>query len=133
MTLDTTYLRGSVVGVFSILRHATCLESIVFHFIATSHRSRRSSDLHHVITSTFPYLTFHLYHFDSNLVQDKISYFVRHALNQLLNYACIYLRDLLPSGICRIIYFDSDLIAGDNMARLWRIDLGRHVLGALEY
>ncbi|RXH76803.1 hypothetical protein DVH24_019691 [Malus domestica] len=111
MTLDTTYLRGSVVGVFSILCHATCLESIVFHFIATSHRSRRSSDLHH----------------------DKISYFVCHALDQPLNYACIYLGDLLPLGICRIIYFDSDLIVGDNMARLWRIDLGRRVLGALEY
>ncbi|KAB2624325.1 galacturonosyltransferase-like 3 [Pyrus ussuriensis x Pyrus communis] len=133
MTLDATYLRGSVAGVFSVLRHATCPENIVFHFIAASHRSRRSSDLHHVITSTFPYLTFHLYQFDSNLVRGKISYSVRRALDQPLNYARIYLADLLPSGVRRIIYFDSDLIVVDDVARLWRIDLGRRVLGAPEY
>ncbi|XP_068331718.1 probable galacturonosyltransferase-like 3, partial [Pyrus communis] len=133
MTLDTTYLRGSVVGVFSVLCHATYLENIVFHFIATFHRSRRSSNLHHVITSTFPYLTFHLYHFDSNLVRGKISFFVRCTLDQPLNYSRIYLGDLFPLGVRRIIYFDSDLIVVDNVARLWRIDLRRRVLGAPEY
>ncbi|KAB2624337.1 galacturonosyltransferase-like 3 [Pyrus ussuriensis x Pyrus communis] len=134
MTLDATYLRGSVAGVFSVLQHATCPENIVFHFIAASHRNRRSSDLlRHAITSTFPYLTFHVYHFDSSLVRGKISYSVRRALDQPLNYARIYLADLLPSGVRRIIYFDSDLIVVDDVAKLWRIDLGRRVLGAPEY
>ncbi|TQD78006.1 hypothetical protein C1H46_036458 [Malus baccata] len=134
MTLDATYLRGSVAGVFSVLQHATCPENIVFHFIAASHRNRRSSDLlRHAMTSTFPYLTFHVYHFDSNLVRGKISYSVRRALDQPLNYARIYLADLLPSGVRRIIYFDSDLIVVDDVAKLWRIDLGRRVLGAPEY
>ncbi|XP_008243171.1 PREDICTED: probable galacturonosyltransferase-like 3 [Prunus mume] len=134
MTLDTTYLRGSIAGVFSVLQHATCPENIVFHFIAASHHNRRSSDLlRHIITSTFPYLTFHLYHFDSNLVKGKISYSVRRALDQPLNYARIYLADLLPSGVRRIIYFDSDLIVVDDVAKLWSINLGRRVLGAPEY
>ncbi|BFG16990.1 hypothetical protein CerSpe_032650 [Prunus speciosa] len=134
MTLDTTYLRGSIAGVFSVLQHAICPENIVFHFIAASHHNRRPSDLlRHVITSTFPYLTFHLYHFDSNLVKGKISYSVRRALDQPLNYARIYLADILPSGVRRIIYFDSDLIVVDDVAKLWNINLGRRVLGAPEY
>ncbi|KAL6187909.1 hypothetical protein ACLB2K_039304 [Fragaria x ananassa] len=130
MTLDSTYLRGSVAGVFSVLQHATCPENIVFHFIATRHRR---DDLRRVITATFPYLNFRLYHFDCNLVRGKISYSVRRALDQPLNYARIYLADLLPSGVRRIIYFDSDLIVVDDVAKLWRIDLGRRVLGAPEY
>ncbi|CAK9181632.1 unnamed protein product [Ilex paraguariensis] len=129
MTLDTTYLRGSVAGVFSVLQHATCPENTVFHFLA-AHRRR---DLHHTILTTFPYLNFHLYHFDTNLVKGKISSSIRRALDQPLNYARIYLADLLPSTVNRIIYFDSDLIVVDDIAKLWTINLNNHVLGAPEY
>ncbi|XP_062111195.1 probable galacturonosyltransferase-like 3 [Humulus lupulus] len=129
MTLDVTYLRGSVAGVFSVLQHASCPENIVFHFIAT----HRRAELRRVIAATFPYLSFHLYHFDTNLVRGKISYSIRRALDQPLNYARIYVADLLPAGVRRIIYFDSDLIVVDDVAKLWSINLGRHVVGAPEY
>ncbi|XP_050224846.1 probable galacturonosyltransferase-like 3 [Mercurialis annua] len=130
MTLDSsTYLRGSVAAVFSVLQHASCPENIVFHFIAT----HRRAELRRTITVTFPYLTFHLYHFDSNLVKGKISSSIRRALDQPLNYARFYLADLLPASVRRIIYFDSDLIVVDDVAKLWNIDLGAHVLGAPEH
>ncbi|XVF68908.1 hypothetical protein PTKIN_Ptkin11bG0039000 [Pterospermum kingtungense] len=130
MTLDTAYLRGSVAGVFSVIHHATCPENIVFHFITTH---RRGAELTRAITSTFPYLNFHLYHFDTNLVKGKISSSIRRALDQPLNYARMYLADLLPAGVRRIIYFDSDLIVVDDVMKLWSINLGSHVLGAPEY
>ncbi|CAN1181463.1 Probable galacturonosyltransferase-like 3 [Linum perenne] len=129
MTLDSTYLRGSVAGVFSVLQHASCPENIVFHFIST----HRRSELYRTISETFPYLRFNLYHFDSNLVKGKISSSVRRALDQPLNYARIYLADLLPSTVRRIIYFDSDLVVVDDVAKLWGINLGAQVLGAPEY
>ncbi|KAK0573238.1 hypothetical protein LWI29_004729 [Acer saccharum] len=130
MTLDSTYLRGSVAGVFSVLQHATCPENIVFHFIGTQ---RLRADLRRTITATFPYLNFEIYHFNTNLVKGKISYSIRQALDQPLNYARIYLADLLPPGVRRIIYFDSDLIVVDDVAKLWRINLRGHVVGAPEY
>ncbi|KAG9156479.1 hypothetical protein Leryth_019992 [Lithospermum erythrorhizon] len=34
MTIDSEYLRGSMAVVNSVLRHATCPESVFFHFIA---------------------------------------------------------------------------------------------------
>ncbi|KAF8399161.1 hypothetical protein HHK36_015026 [Tetracentron sinense] len=129
MTLDTTYLRGSVAGVLSILQHASCPENLVFHFLA----SHRRAELRRTLLTTFPYLNFHLYHFDTNLVRGKISLSIRRALDQPLNYARIYLPVLLPSGVPRIIYFDSDLIVVDDVAKLWDINLGNHVLGAPEY
>ncbi|XP_022981863.1 probable galacturonosyltransferase-like 3 [Cucurbita maxima] len=129
MTLDGTYLRGSVAGVFSVLQHSSCPENIVFHFIVT----HRQLELRRIITNTFPYLNFHLYHFDSNLVRGKITYSIRRALDQPLNYARMYLADLLPASVGRIIYFDSDLVVVDDVAKLWKINLGNHVLGAPEY
>lgn len=131
MTLDATYLRGSVAGVFSVLQHASCPENVVFHFVATTHRRRQ--ELRRVIASTFPYLSFRIYHFDANLVRGKISYSIRRALDQPLNYARMYLADLVPATVRRIVYFDSDLIVVDDVAKLWGIDLRDHVLGAPEY
>ncbi|XP_048137390.1 probable galacturonosyltransferase-like 3 isoform X2 [Rhodamnia argentea] len=69
MTLDTTYLRGSVAGVFSVLQHASCPENLVFHFVAAS---RLRPVLRRTIASTFPYLTFRLYHFNADLVRGKL-------------------------------------------------------------
>ncbi|KAK1275362.1 putative galacturonosyltransferase-like 3 [Acorus gramineus] len=130
MTLDTTYLRGSVAGVLSVLQHATCPENLVFHFLASS---PRRSDLRRTVLSSFPNLSFLIHRFDASLVRGMISASVRRALDQPLNYARIYLADLLPRSVRRIIYFDSDLIVVDDVAKLWRIDLGPHVLGAPEY
>ncbi|CAK9188363.1 unnamed protein product [Ilex paraguariensis] len=129
MTLDITYLRGSIAGVFSVLQHATCPENTFFHFLATHHRRH----LHRTILTTFPYLNFHLHHFDTNLVKGKISTSIRRALDEPLNYARIYLADLVPTTVNRIIYFDSDLIVVDDIAKLWTINLNNHVLGAPEY
>ncbi|KAK4786230.1 hypothetical protein SAY86_002919 [Trapa natans] len=130
MTLDASYLRGSIAGVFSVLQHASCPENIVFHFLAAAHRRH---DLRRVVSSTFPYLRFHIHRFDSQIVRGKISHSIRRALDQPLNYARIYLADLVPADVRRIIYFDSDLIVVDDVAKLWSINLGPHVLGAPEY
>ncbi|XP_015967206.1 probable galacturonosyltransferase-like 3 [Arachis duranensis] len=262
MTLDATYLRGSVAGVFSVLQHASCPENIVFHFIATrmigsssqgsgsSSRSRshgtwakttnrirtgkphqwygcgmrpvlrwsgidanpeRSflvvqtamyrckpqgrygadfsygqmrrmksccsiifsivtsiifniiSNIMSIIASSIPIMcistnigsitsiynssSFSSNNFNNGFIVSlsmtttpfnvafcsTIVHGDRRALDQPLNYARIYLADLLPATVRRIIYFDSDLIVVDDVAKLWNIDLGTHVLGAPEY
>ena len=69
----------------------------------------------------------------ANLVRSKISSSIRRALDQPLNYARIYLADLLSASVRRVIYFDSDLVVVDDVAKLWGIELGRHVVGAPEY
>ncbi|KAL3831008.1 hypothetical protein ACJIZ3_019810 [Penstemon smallii] len=131
MTLDySPYLRGSIAAVLSVLQHSTCPENTVFHFLATPHHHPH---LHKTIQSTFPYLHFHLYPFDPTTVNHLISSSIRHALDQPLNYARIYLADLLPTAITRIIYLDSDLIVVDDISNLWKINLNSHVLGAPEY
>jgi len=129
MTLDANYLRGTMAAVFSILQHTACPESVAFHFLA----ARRDRDPLAAIRATFPYLDPTVYRFDPSRVRGRISRSVRHALDQPLNYARIYLADTLPADVRRVIYLDSDVVVVDDVRKLWSVDLGGHVVAAPEY
>lgn len=129
MTLDANYLRGTMAAVLSILQHSTCPENFEFHFLFT----RLEPEVLSSINSTFPYLRFRVYRFDSNRVRSKISKSIRQALDQPLNYARIYLADLIPTDVRRVVYLDSDLVVVDDIADLWQVDLEGKVLAAPEY
>ncbi|KAJ6311317.1 hypothetical protein OIU77_013146 [Salix suchowensis] len=103
MTLDANYLRGTMAAIFSILQHSTCPENMEFPFSLGTR------------------------------VRGKISKSIRQSLDQPLNYARIYLADIIPSDVKRVIYLDSDLVVVDDIAKLWEVDLENRVLAAPEY
>ncbi|EYU43859.1 hypothetical protein MIMGU_mgv1a0124281mg, partial [Erythranthe guttata] len=129
MPLDGNYIRGTVAAVLSILQHSTCPENVSFHFLSV-HLDPEISSL---INSTFPFLKFRAYEFDPTRVRDKISKSIRQALDQPLNYARIYMADILPGDVRRVIYLDSDVVVVDDIAKLWCADLAGEVLAAPEY
>ncbi|GAA0139062.1 hypothetical protein Leryth_006286 [Lithospermum erythrorhizon] len=129
MCLDVNYIRGTIAAVLSILQHSTCPENVSFHFLAV----HLQPEIEYLMKTTFPFLNFKMYHFDSSRVHDKISKSIRQALDQPLNYARIYIPDILPDDVERVIYLDSDVIVVDDIAKLWEVDLGGKVLGAPEY
>lgn len=77
MTLDVNYLLGTIAAAFSLLQHSTCPENLTFHFLQTHFKPQLFSS----IKSTFPYLNFTIYHFDSNRVRGKISKSIGQALD----------------------------------------------------
>lgn len=95
MTLDSNYLRGTMAAVLSILQHSSCPENAEFHFLS----ARFEPQVFTTIRSTFPYLKFNIYRFESSRVRGKISKSIRQALDQPLNYARIYLSDILPGRV----------------------------------
>ncbi|GAV63349.1 Glyco_transf_8 domain-containing protein [Cephalotus follicularis] len=129
MTLDANYLRGTMAAVLSMLQHSTCPENLAFHFLS----AHFAPDLYHSIKTTFPYLKFKIYRFDSSRVRGKISKSIRQALDQPLNYARIYLADIIPPHVGRIIYLDSDLVVVDDVTKLWEVDMEDKVVAAPEY
>nr|GLL41845.1 probable galacturonosyltransferase-like 4 [Ipomoea trifida]GMD72646.1 probable galacturonosyltransferase-like 4 [Ipomoea batatas]GMD79604.1 probable galacturonosyltransferase-like 4 [Ipomoea batatas] len=129
MPLDTNYIRGTMAAILSILQHSTCPENAFFHFLTINSDPQILS----IIKSTFPYLAFTMYRFDPNRVRGKISKSIRQALDQPLNYARIYISDILPQGVGRAIYLDSDIIVVDDVAKLWAVDMEDKVLAAPEY
>ncbi|KAL4560609.1 hypothetical protein LXL04_032762 [Taraxacum kok-saghyz] len=124
MTLDFEYLRGSIAAVHSILKHSSCPENIYFHFIASESKSPKPDELSRIIKTVFPSLDFKVYSFDDQFVKNLISYSIREALEDPLNYARIYLADILDSSVSRVIYLDSDIIVVDDIQKLWSLSLG---------
>ncbi|KAL6293303.1 hypothetical protein ACE6H2_001445 [Prunus campanulata] len=129
MTLDANYIRGTMAAVFSLLQHSTCPENLYFHFLS----AHIAPEFFSSIKSTFPYLNFKTYAFDSNRVRGKISKSIRQALDQPMNYARIYLANILPPDMGRVIYLDSDLVVVDDIAKLWSVDMEDKVVAAPEY
>ncbi|CAL5371158.1 unnamed protein product [Camellia sinensis] len=134
MTLDATYLRGSMAAVLSVLQHSSCPENTHFHFITTASAATRHHRLLRLtISQSFPSLNFRLYHFNTAAVAGLISTSIRAALDTPLNYARNYLADLLPECVRKIVYLDSDLVLVDDIAKLAATPLRRRVLAAPEY
>ncbi|KAF3664761.1 putative galacturonosyltransferase-like 6 [Capsicum annuum] len=130
MTLDANYLKGTMAAVLSILQHSTCPEDVMFHFLCVRHEPVVFTSM----KSTFPYLNFKLYKFDAHRIKGLISKSIRQALDEPLNYARIYLSDLIPNtDVKRVIYLDSDIVIVDDIAKLWQVDLRDKVLAAPEY
>ncbi|PKA57717.1 putative galacturonosyltransferase-like 7 [Apostasia shenzhenica] len=127
ITLDEEYLRGSIAAVHSVLQHAFCPENVFFHFLVLD------TSLESLVRTAFPRLRFKVYYFDPEKVRGLISTSVRQALEQPLNYARNYLADMLEPCVRRVIYLDSDLVVVDDIAKLWRTDLGGRTVGAPEY
>ncbi|XWS21100.1 hypothetical protein CRYUN_Cryun30bG0026400 [Craigia yunnanensis] len=132
MTLDTTYIRGSMAVILSVLQHSSCPQNIAFHFVASA--TANASLLRSTISSSFPYLNFQVYPFDDSSVSRLISTSIRSALDCPLNYARSYLANLLHLCVRRVVYLDSDLVLVDDIAKLAATPLGDNsVLAAPEY
>ncbi|CAA3001555.1 probable galacturonosyltransferase-like 1 [Olea europaea var. sylvestris] len=132
MTLDVTYIRGSMAAILSTLQHTSCPQNVFFHFVASA--SASASRLQTTIATSFPYLKFQIYRFHDTSVAGLISTSIRSALDCPLNYARSYLANLLPLCVRKVVYLDSDLVLVDDIAKLAAIPLGDDkVLAAPEY
>ena len=121
MTLDASYLRGTMAAVLSVLRHASCPESIFFHFVASAAASSgaTAAELRATVRASFPSLAFRVYPFaDEARVAGLISTSIRGALDRPLNYARSYLASTLPPCVRRVVYLDSDVVLTDDIAAL---------------
>ncbi|KAJ0638207.1 putative polygalacturonate 4-alpha-galacturonosyltransferase [Helianthus annuus] len=134
MTLDSEYLRGSIAAVHSVLRHTSCPENIVFHFIAAEFDPASPRVLTRLVRNIFTSLNFKVYIFREDSVINLISSSIRVALENPLNYARNYLGDILDPNINRVIYLDTDVVLVDDVKKLWNIPLSHtRVIGAPEY
>ncbi|PUZ37601.1 hypothetical protein GQ55_9G132200 [Panicum hallii var. hallii] len=120
MTLDASYLRGTMAAVLSVLRHASCPESIFFHFVASAAApGATAGELRATVRASFPSLAFRVYPFaDEARVAGLISTSIRGALDRPLNYARSYLASTLPPCVRRVVYLDSDVVLTDDIAAL---------------
>ncbi|GKV47635.1 hypothetical protein SLEP1_g54515 [Rubroshorea leprosula] len=84
MTLDSEYLRGSLVAMYSINHHASCPKNIFFHFITVEFNSASPWLLNQIVRSTFLSLKFKVHIFKEDKVINLISSSIHEALGNPL-------------------------------------------------
>ncbi|KAG2409074.1 galacturonosyltransferase-like 8 [Vigna angularis] len=99
MTLDSSYLRGPIATVHSVLRHSSCSESVFFHFVAAEFDPASPRVLTRLILSIFPSLNFKVYIFKEDTVINLISSSIRLALENPLRSS----RTTLYSLTCSLL------------------------------
>ncbi|CAD6229569.1 unnamed protein product [Miscanthus lutarioriparius] len=104
MTLDAHYLRGSMAAIYLLLKHASCPESVFFHFLAADGGGAPTvAEVWAAVAASFPSLRFEIYPFHADAIAGLISVSVCTALEAPLNYAWNHLADLLPRCVPRAI------------------------------
>ena len=68
----------------------------------------------------------------SNVLQQLAALGVRKWLNNsLATYARIFIADLLPSSVKRVIYLDGDTIVNQELLSLWQMSMKNYALAAV--
>lgn len=102
-------------------------EHIVFHLIVDENVDKRCKNkLQQCLVGDS---TIHFYHFDNSILK-KYAIDQGHHLT-IAAYYRLFICDILPQNINRIIYLDCDLIVRHSLKKLWNTNLTNKALGAV--
>lgn len=76
----------------------------------------------------------HFYLIDDNIFRNfpiGLDYQLDHVGSSLATYYRLYLTEILPSDMDKVIYLDGDVLVMDKLENLWKTDLADYALGAV--
>lgn len=119
--LDNNYLMPCGVALCSVCENNKS-EDITFHIVSTNLNAASQQSLENISTRYGKQI--HFYKIDESL----INRFPAKEDGQpeqitLAAYIRIFLCDLLPQEVKKVLYLDCDLVVTDNLAEMWNIDL----------
>lgn len=122
---DANYIQHLAVTIASIVSNNTNAQlhfHIVFRSVADTDQKRLGDFLHdraNIITSFYE---FDAEQFDGFPVSGHIN---------IVSYFRLFLTEILPSNVMRVIYLDSDLVIESSIVDLYNYDLCGHAIGAV--
>ncbi len=122
-TIDNDYIPYLSVTICSIIRNNK-KENISFHIISGDISSQNKSRLTNAFQSKSA--TFSFYNFTPANVSLKVD---GHASS--VNYYRLFLTDILPEKISKIIYLDADIIVLKSLLPLWNTDIKDYAIAAV--
>lgn len=129
---DTNYVMPAGVAVISICENNK-EEQITFHFVITDEGSSEDE----VEKKVQPLVeTVEKYRKISKIYRiekEKLSTFECKGANYISNtaFARIFLPDILPVEIKKILYLDCDIVCNGSIKELWNIELGEYAIGGV--
>ena len=125
---DDNYARHLGVAIYSILQHNKTVETI--HFYVINNRIHHSNtDKLELIVKEYENADISFIPFDSfeNQLHLNLSWPI-----SLSSYARLFIGEVLPEKIDRVLYLDCDVVVNGSIEELWDIDLKGNCLGAIQ-
>lgn len=126
MAADVRYAQHATVAMVSILLHAAHPERIRFYLLAdqlpadTESRVRASIERHGAAVNVIP------------LSPEKLAGLYTSGQLSRTAYARLQAAELLPRTVQRLLYLDCDILAHDDIEKLWEMNLDGHPVGAVK-
>lgn len=125
---DDNYARHMGVAIYSLLSHNTDVEKIRL-FIIDNHISRSNIEKLEIVVNAFKNAEITFIPFDT--FEKKLNLNLAWPIS-LSSYARLFVGEMLPSDVERVLYLDCDIIVNGPLSELWNTDLSGKCLGAVQ-
>lgn len=127
--LDDNYVMPTGVAMVSICVNNEN-ENIVFHLISTGLKEINQRSLQKIVDKYHQSICF--YKIDSNLLKDcPIDLPMQAAHVSIATYLKLFIVDILPTTVEKVLYLDGDLLVRHSLSDLWNIDISNYALAAV--
>ena len=125
---DDNYAQHLGAAIYSLLYHNKDFKTISIYIIDNEISSRNRRNLEQVVEE---------FHYAKIAFLDFTAWKSKLHLNlaweiSLTAYARLFVAELLPMSVQRVLYLDCDMIICDDLYELWNTDLNRNMLGAVQ-
>ena len=124
---DSRFLLGTAVSMRSITENCSPDWALRFHVVTHRVPLRHRGALEEAVLSTGRDVQVTFGSFDA----DRVRHLARSKLITHMAYASLFLPELLPPGIPRGLWVDSDLVFARDVSELWQASLEGCTLGAV--
>ena len=125
---DDNYARHLGVAIYSLLSHNTSIPQIRIYVIDNNISPDNIKKLNQVISS-FRNAEMILIPFKK--WADSLHLNMMWPIS-LSSYARLFVDDMLPLDVDRVLYMDCDMLVRGEISELWHIDLGDNIIGAVQ-
>lgn len=125
---DDNYAQHMAVSIYSLLTHNAMFASIDFYII-DNHISEANKERLKKMIGAFSNAAVQFIPFQS--WKDKLHLNLKWDIS-LSSYARLFVAEMLPESVERVLYVDCDMIICDNLLELWNTSLEGRVLGAVQ-
>ncbi len=125
---DDNYARHMGVAIYSVLLHNMDEETIRFYVI-DNHISQPNIEKLKSVVHGFKNADIYFFPFDKyeNQLHLNLAWPI-----SISSYARLFIGEMLPDNIDRVLYMDCDVVVNDALEDLWRTELNGNILGAVQ-
>lgn len=125
--VDNGYVRHMCVTMLSIIEHNR-EEDICFHVVTCD---LADENVQYVKALVAHKSKVHFYHFDKNqIIQFAVGSSTGNPNISHAAYLRLFLQDILPTQISKVLYLDCDIVVINSLKDLWNTDINHYAIAA---